>query len=147
MCLMNQRFEEMTVPELRELYARVFGEETRSRHKDYLRKRIAWRQQANEHGGLSERALARAHELANDADLRLLGRTVTKPFAPKQDRRLPIPGTVLTRVYKGETLVVTVLPSGFEVRGTVYRSLTAIAKAVTGSHWNGQHFFGIGGKP
>ena len=143
---MNAPLDDMTVPELRELYARVFSEETRSRHKDYLRKRIAWRQQANEHGGLSERGLARAHELANDADLRLLGRTVTKPFAPKREKALPIPGTVIARSYKGETLVVTVLPTGFEFRGTVYRSLTAIAKAVTGSHWNGHHFFNVGGK-
>lgn len=143
MAVMN---DDLTVPELRELYARVFGEETRSRHKDYLRKRIAWRQQANEHGGLSERALARAHELANDADLRLLGRGVTKPFAPKRDRAVLLPGTVLTRVYKDETLVVTVLPTGFEFRGQVYRSLTAIAHAVTGSHWSGRHFFNLGGK-
>ncbi|MBU1949391.1 MAG: DUF2924 domain-containing protein, partial [Candidatus Eisenbacteria bacterium] len=67
-----ERQSDKTAAELREKYGEVFGEETRSRHKDFLRKRIAWRLQANEEGGLSERALHRARELANEADLRLI---------------------------------------------------------------------------
>ena len=140
---------DLTVAELRERYAEVFGEESRSKHKDFLRKRITWRLQANEEGGLSERARRRAEELANDADLRLLApiaRTVTVPFTPSHDRRLPMPGTVLTREYRGQTIAVTVLDSGFDYQGTVYRSLTAVAKAVTGQHWNGTLFFRLVGK-
>ena len=57
--------------DLRETYHEVFGEETRSRHKEFLWKRIAWRLQANEEGDLSERAKRRAAELANDADIRV----------------------------------------------------------------------------
>ena len=53
---------DMTLADLRETYHEVFGEETRSRHKDFLRKRIAWRLQANEEGDLSERAKRRAAE-------------------------------------------------------------------------------------
>jgi hypothetical protein len=64
--------ERLTVRQLRARYAEVFGEETRSRHKDHLIKRIVWRLQALATGGLSERARARAAELANDADLRML---------------------------------------------------------------------------
>lgn len=60
----------MTVNELREKYGEVFGDGTNARNKDWLVKRIAWRMQANEEGGLSERARRRALELANDADLR-----------------------------------------------------------------------------
>jgi hypothetical protein len=60
--------ERMTVDELREKHRILFGEENRSRHKDFLRKRIAWRIQALAEGGLSERARQRALELANDAD-------------------------------------------------------------------------------
>ena len=153
----------MTVGGLREKYRAVFGEETRSGNKDFLRKRIAWRIQALAEGGLSERARRRAAELANDADLRIrpprgeallpgaaTGGTVVRPFAPAHDRRLPMPGTVLTRDYRGETVAVTVLDGGFEYEGQVYRSLTAVARAVTGTHWNGFHFFRIsrrGGKP
>ena len=144
-----EALRDLTVVELREKYSEVLGEESRSRHKDFLRKRIAWRLQANEEGGLSERARRRAEELANDADLRLLApvaRTVVRPFKPSHDRHLPIPGTVLTREYRGRTIAVTVLDNGFEYAGTVYRSLTAVAKAVTGSHWNGMLFFGMAGK-
>jgi hypothetical protein len=140
---------DMTVAELRERYAEIFGEATRSSHKDFLRKRITWRLQANEEGGLSDRALRRAKELANDADLRLLApaaRTVVCRFRPSHDRRLPMPGTVLQREYHGQVVTVTVLDAGFEYAGQVYRSLTAVAKAITGSHWNGQLFFGLTGK-
>jgi hypothetical protein len=144
-----EALRDMTVAELREVYQQAFGEATRSRHKDFLRKRIAWRLQANEYGGLSERALRRAEELANESDLRLVapktgvGRTVVGSFKPTHDRRLPMPGAVITRDYRGRTVSVTVLDEGFAYEGAVYRSLTAVAKAMTGSHWNGYLFFGI----
>ena len=60
-----------TARELQEKYAEVFGERPRSRNKQWLVKRIAWRLQANEEGDLSERARRRAMELSNDADLRV----------------------------------------------------------------------------
>jgi len=62
----------MTVPELREQYREVFGEETRSRHEEFLWMQVAWRIQANEQGDLSERARNRTAGLANDAEVRLL---------------------------------------------------------------------------
>lgn len=145
--------ERMTVDQLRKTFAEVFDEPTRSRHKQYLVKRIIWRMQANEEGGLTERALRRAAELANDADLRLsapkqqtnrraTGETIANEVpVPKATRLLP--GTMLKRDYKGRTLRVTVLADGFEFEGERYRSLTAIAKAATGKHWNGYHFFGL----
>jgi hypothetical protein len=60
---------------------------------------------------------------------------------PAQDRRLPPPGTVLTRTYKGALLQVRVLPAGFEYDGLAYKSLSAVARAITGSHCNGFLFF------
>ena len=140
---------DMTVAELRERYEDVFGEQTTSRHKRFLTKRIIWGLQAREEGGLSERARRRAKELARESDLRLLppeGRTVTRPFIPTRDRRLPMPGAGLTREYKGRTISVTELDEGFLHDGTVYSSLTAVARAVTGSHWNGMLFFGLAKK-
>ncbi len=65
------RLKKMYPSELREQYAEVFGEASRSGNKDFLVKRIIWRMQSLEQGGLSERARARARELARDADLRL----------------------------------------------------------------------------
>lgn len=144
----------MTVAELRRRYAEVCGEETRSNHKDYLVRRIAWRAQANAEGGLPERARQRALEIANDADLRTRAPgppravpaapgAVTAPIDVPADARLPMPGALLTREYRGRTIRVRVLPKGFDYEGTIYRSLSAIAKEVTGAHWNGYLFFGI----
>ncbi len=139
-------FGDMTAAELRERYREVFGEETRSRHKGFLRKRIVWGLQARAEGGLSERAQRRARELADEAALRLLP-AVSRPAmarrATPRDPRLPMPGTVLTREYRGRTVTVTVLGDGFECAGETYRSLTAVAKAVTGTHGGGFHFFGL----
>ena len=68
-------------------------------------------------------------------------RTRSAVLPLKGDNRLPLPGTVITRAYKGDTLQVKVLPRGFEFEGEVYKSLSAVAKAITGSHCNGFHFF------
>ncbi|OWK39939.1 DUF2924 domain-containing protein [Fimbriiglobus ruber] len=62
------------------------------------------------------------------------------------DERLPPPGTIITRPYKGRTLHVRVLATGFEHDGTVYTSLSAVAKAITGSHCNGFRFFRLDAK-
>ena len=61
----------------------------------------------------------------------------------RRDIRLPKPGDVLSRCYKGQAITVRVLESGFEYEGRRFRSLSAIAKAVTGAHWNGLLFFGL----
>jgi len=68
-------------------------------------------------------------------------RTMVKPLPAQADDRLPPPGTILTRPYKGQTVQVQVLTSGFAYQGKVYPSLSAVAKAVTGSHTNGFLFF------
>jgi hypothetical protein len=154
----------MTVKQLRQRYAEVFGEETNANNKAWLVKRIAWRIQALAEGDLSERARRRAAELANDADLRLnpprtdlrpeagdprpsITAISSPPLSPGRpgDSRLPPPGTILTRKYKGGVVQVMVLPHGFEYEGKVYKSLSAVAKAVTGSHCNGYLFFRLGG--
>ena len=57
-----------------------------------------------------------------------------------------MPGAVITRQYKGETFMVRILPDGFEYDGEVYRTLSAVAKTITGTHWNGYHFFRLGKK-
>ncbi|GAB6184633.1 DUF2924 domain-containing protein [Thermopirellula anaerolimosa] len=145
----------MTPKELQEKYAQVFGYQPRSRNKQWMLKRIAWRLQANQEGDLSERARRRATELANDADLRLTAPRLRKRSPDGQDRTVTLParfsgpaclppaGTILTRQYKGRVLQVRVLPDAFEYEGQVYKSLTAVARAITGVHWNGYHFFGL----
>ena len=146
----------MTVNELRGKYTTVFGENTNARHKEWLVRRITWRMQALAEGDISERARQRAAELANDADLRTSAPKAPKPTPGSEDRtktatisfpsddRLPLPGTIITRQYKGQLFRVRVLPNGFDFEGEVYKSLSAVAKVITGSHCNGYLFFRLG---
>jgi hypothetical protein len=57
-----------------------------------------------------------------------------------------MPGAIITRQYKGEIIEVRVLQKGFEFDGEVIRTLSAVAKKITGTHWNGYHFFKLGKK-
>jgi hypothetical protein len=144
------------IANLREKYRKVFGEETRCRHREHLFRRIAWRLQALSEGDLSERARGRAQQIAQDADLRMVaprdfftvgGESIQTTGGHRngrqQDRRLPLPGTVLSRKWKGRTILVEVLAKGFRYENRQYTSLSAIAVAVTGTRWNGLAFFGL----
>jgi hypothetical protein len=138
-----------TVVELRSAYAELFGEPPRSRHRQWLVRRMLWRRQALEEGDLSERARRRAAELVNDADLRLLpprnfGTSKRKMRVRRIDSRLPSVGATMTRFYKGRIIEVRVLEEGFEYAGAVYKTLSAAARAVTGQHCNGYFFFRLG---
>src|SRR2546430_471198 len=119
----------MTVGRLREVYAEKFGESSNSRNKQWLFKRIAWRIQ----------------ELADDADLRLRppkGHVMPMtPAKPKRDPRLPAVGTELKRAFNGKEHTVLVEEDGFTYKGKPYKSLSAIAKQITGTQWNGFLFF------
>jgi hypothetical protein len=141
---------------LREKYREVFQEETRSRHREHLFRRIAWRLQALAEGDLSERARDRAREIARDVDLRVIappdfftvnGEHIRTARGDRnrreQDSRLPLPGALLTRKWKGRTLLVEVLKNGFRYENRHYSSLSAIAIAITGTRWNGLTFFGL----
>ena len=148
--------ERLSVGQLRQRFAELFGEATLASNRTWLIKRIAWRLQALAEGDLSERARRRAAELARDADLRLnppRSKTTPTPSPPEPisvpapvDPRLPPPGTILTRPYKGQRVQVQVLTDGFAYAGHVYPSLSAVAKAITGSHCNGFLFFRLTAK-
>ncbi len=141
--------EQMTTGQLAARFAELFGESTRARNRRWLIKRIAWRIQARAEGGLSERAQRRAAELADESQLRLTAPTEDRPerstrrsaSSSHRDPRLPSAGTVLTRDYRGGLVQVTVLEKGFVWEGKNYRSLSAVARAVTGTHANGYLFF------
>jgi len=148
--------QRMSTGQLCERYAELFGEPTRTRHRTYLVRKIAWKLQALIEGDLSERARRRAEELARGTELRVMppkSAEATRPPAVvthatiSTDARLPTPGTAIVRQYKGRTIQVLVLPDGFEFEGQRYKSLSAVAKKITGSHVNGYRFFGLEGKP
>jgi len=149
-----EELQNLKVTDLKKRYRELFGEETKSSNKQFLFRRIAWRLQANGEGDLSERARRRAAEIADDRDLRIRApkEFVTRPDSgsrsvdrtrPPQDWRLPGPGTLLTRRIGDRQIVVKVLRDGFEYESRRYRSLSAIAREVTGTRWNGLLFFGL----
>ncbi len=143
---------DLTTAQLQRKYEELFGQASHSNHKNYLFRRVAWRLQALAEGGLSERARQYAHEIATDADLRLCAPKKpieTQPAvrvanASRQlDPRVPLPGTQLIKRYKDETVTVTVLEDGYQYGNQVYKSLSAIARQVTGTQWNGFVFFDL----
>jgi hypothetical protein len=153
----NAAIEELPrskVAALQKRYREVFGEESKSSNKQFLFRRIAWRLQANAEGDLSERARRRASEIADDRDLRIRApkEFSTRPDSgsqsvdrsrPPKDGRLPEPGSLLTRRVGDRQVVVKVLKEGFEYESRRYRSLSAIAREITGTRWNGLLFFGL----
>jgi hypothetical protein len=148
------RLRSMTVSELREKWLELYGEPTRSKNRDYLWRRLAWRIQELQCGGLSDRAKARLEELAPDSFVRartpnVVARAanVAAPREPKvvgiRDPRRPTPGTILTREWHGKQVRVLVVENGFEWEGRRFGSLSEVSRAITGQRWSGPLFFGL----
>jgi hypothetical protein len=141
----------MTVAQLRERWLEVFGEQTKQRNRSYLWKRLAWKLQENYYGALSPEDRAKIEEYRRQFEStpptswfpRGRGAKQVAATQPLRDPRLPRPGTVLVRQYKGRRLTVKVGERDFEFRGRKYRSLSAIATEVTGARWNGFLFWGL----
>jgi hypothetical protein len=158
------RVDDMTVQQLRDRYREVFDEDTRSRNRQYLIKKITWRIQELTEGGLSELARRKIAELSRNAPIRrrLLALvpsaetpvatpapapepTVASPIAPAppkpRDARLPPPGTRIQKMHNDVVHDVRILADGAEYLGRRYGSLSGVARAITGTNWNGFLFF------
>lgn len=148
-----QALKSTTLPEIQKRYEELFNAaEAPCVNKPYLIKKIAYKLQETTYGGLSDNARAQIAELiekydpVNNKTLRpqvvSAGKNVVSiPFL--RDKRLPIPGTIIYKKYKGQNIHVKVLEKGFEYKDKYYRSLTAIAYDITGAHWNGFSFFSL----
>ena len=139
--------KDASLEELKVKYAELSGQEAPcSNNKVFLWRKIAYRLQEIEYGGLSSETQSRISELIERYDP-----INNKMFRPQQntqkgrsgrrDARLPIPGAIIMKEYKGQVLEVKVLEKGFEYQGKAHRTLSAVAKTVTGVHWNGYLFF------
>ena len=117
----------LTREELTEKWKDLFGRTPPNYGTLFMRKRLAWRIQELFYGGIPE-ALQRV--LHGDGD----------PLKPKTGRSMR-PGTILVRMWHGARHEVTIRQNGFEYQGQLYRSLSAVAKKITGAHWNGKRFF------
>ena len=136
-----RELHDLTPAELAGRYEDLFGKPPRVRNKAWLRRQVAWKIQERHYGGLSPRAKARLDELISQIDLPL-----ARPEPKRQPRRSPeqrelIVGTTITRQWHDQEIRVQVREDGFEWEGRPYRSLSAIARAVTGANWSGPLFF------
>ena len=130
------RLPDLGLNELRARWKTLFGHPApKSLRRNFLARALAYQTQVEAYGGLSETTKRRLREIAaavrrGDTDAAGIG---------SQTRR----GTQMIRQWKDKTHTVTALTDGFEWDGQVYKSLSAIAKAITGTNWNGFAFFGI----
>jgi hypothetical protein len=126
-----------TAAELKDQWRALFGKEPPPFNRPYLVSRLAYRVQELAYGGLKPETRARLEALGEQLDG---GNVVLRRV--RADSR-PLPGTRLIREYDGVQHVVTVRADDFEYEGRPYRSLSAIARHITGTHWNGWVFFGL----
>lgn len=129
--------QDATTPDLKQLWRELFGSEPPAGNRAYLQSRLAHRVQELAYGGLKTATVERLQALGE----RLDGGNVVLRRTRVDDR--PVAGTRLVRQYQGVEHVVTVQPDGFEWQGRPYGSLSAIARAITGTRWNGWTFFGL----
>jgi hypothetical protein len=120
--------------ELRDLWRELCRQEAPALGRRYLEDRLAFRLQELRFGGLSDRARRKLDALADQLEPKAV---------PRRDHGRPIAGTQLRRQWQGIEHVVTVREHDFEYEGRPYRSLSAVARAIAGSQWNGWAFFGL----
>jgi Protein of unknown function (DUF2924) len=123
--------------ELKQQWRELFGTEPPPYNRRFLESRLAYRIQELVYGGLKPETLERLAAIAEGLDG---GDPSRRRRRAAQDR--PIAGTRLIREWRGVEHCVTVRDDDFEYQGRPYKSLSAVARAITGTRWNGLIFFG-----
>jgi Protein of unknown function (DUF2924) len=124
-------------PELKNQWRQLFDREPPPYNRRHLESRLAYRIQELAYGGLKPKTIERLEALGEQLD----GGDIAIRKASADDR--PIAGTKLIREWQGVEHTVTVLREGYEWQGRPYKSLSAVARAITGTRWNGWTFFGL----
>jgi hypothetical protein len=123
---------------LKQKWRELFETEPPPYNRRFLEHRLAYRIQELAYGGLKPETVRRLRELAEELDG---GKADVRKR--RADHERPISGTRLIREYQGIEHCVTVRDDGYEYQGRPYKSLSAIARAITGTRWNGLAFFGL----
>ncbi len=134
---------QLPMRDLQKRWRDLIGTDPPRYNRKFLTRRLAYRLQELAHGGLSQAARARMDELLAQAGCDEIGSPRVKKQVARGRREMPIAGTRLIREWNGQPHEVTAVQGGFAYRGRRYRSLTAIAELITGTHWNGPSFFGV----
>ena len=133
------------LPALRARWRELFGTEPPGYKRDRMVKRLAYRVQELAYGGLSPEAKDRLEQIAEEVDGPVRKDGKVRAMRRRKQAGELTAGTRLVREWQGQPIEVTVLESGFEYAGRQFRSLSAIARLVTGTNWNGPAFFGLRG--
>jgi hypothetical protein len=128
----------MPTPDLKKQWRDLFDSEPPPFNRRYLESRLAYRIQELTYGGLKPETVRRLERLGEELD-----GGDRKKSRVRADRDRPITGTRLLREWQGAEHIVTVTADGYEWQGRPYQSLSAIARAITGTRWNGWVFFGL----
>lgn len=134
--------ERMPFAGLRKQWQELFGGEPPGYNRTFLIKRLSYRIQERAYGGIKPETRAELDRMLNEEGYDELGRLGPKE-APRIREDQIVPGTTLIRYWKGERHTVTVLDEGFEYLGQPHKSLSAIAKKISGTKWSGPAFFGL----
>ena len=124
-------------PDLKQQWRDLFGKEPPPYNRRFLESRLGYRIQELAYGGLKPETLARLEKLGEQFDG---GKVAVRRI--RGDDRPPV-GTRLIREYQGVEHVITVMRDGYEYQGRPYQTLSTIARAITGTRWNGWVFFGL----
>ncbi len=128
-----QELQHMALPELQAKFREVYGYQPIMNKPQTLRKRLAFRIQELYYGGLT----SAEHEVLN-------GIADGRKTPGNNEQKVMMPGTILTRIWKGKVYETTVMQDGkYEYAGQIFRSLSRVARAITGTSWNGKIFFGV----
>jgi Protein of unknown function (DUF2924) len=131
-----RRLPDLDLPELRNRWKALFGNPAPpSLRRKFLARAVAYQMQVEAYGGLSNSTKRRLREIAGAVRR-------GNPDAAGISRQIR-PGTQMIREWKEQTHIVTAISHGFEWNGQTYKSLSAVAKEITGTNWNGFAFFGI----
>ena len=126
------------VGDLKQKWRDLFETEPPPYNRRFLENRLAYRIQELAYGGLKPETVRRLEQLGEE----LFG-SDGKKRRIRAEASMPIAGTRLIREWQGVEHLVTVMADGFEWQGRPYKSLSAIARAITGTRWNGWVFFGL----
>lgn len=127
----------MTVKELKAEWTKLMGSEAPNNSSQFMIQRLSYRIQELAFGGMSKSLVRTLDALADEYE----GKKVRKSVIA--DPRNPIIGTRLVRGWNGTEHTVTVMKDGFDWQGQRFKSLSAVAKTITGTNWNGYRFFGL----
>jgi hypothetical protein len=126
-----------TTPQLKAQWRELFDSEPPPFNRRYLESRLAYRIQELAYRGLKPETIRRLERLGEELD------SGDRKKSRMRADTMPIAGTRLIREWQGVEHIVTVTSDGFDWQGRPYKSLSAIARAITGTRWNGWVFFGL----